>query len=317
MNLADASNQFSLRHYIWSKAEWEKEINDSFPHLRMFKTGHGWDLYQFMQKFNQEEQLVFAMGRLKQMNPALASKWGEHLSEKEKSMCRQFDAFCRGRRQFQVIKQLRSEGTISTSDARIVFDDACASDARILCNTDSADADLLATELEDFLNSFPQSLEEQVKARKSSGEKIKLVSKRRLQNILTDKVKDIFGNQYEECRVDEGHWTAFDIKCGDWMLQTQFNFGRKPGYQQSVLGYWHNVCTQKTAPHHAMPEVMYPVAHLCRCVTWPCAFEWEYLSEEHVEVACNETFKYCRRFFEAAPRLLKGLDVEVISEDHC
>ena len=66
MNLADAIVQFSLRHFTWSKAEWEKEINESFPHLRMFKTGPGWDLYQFMQKFNREEQLVFAMGRLKQ-----------------------------------------------------------------------------------------------------------------------------------------------------------------------------------------------------------------------------------------------------------
>ncbi len=118
------------------------------------------------------------------------------------------------------------------------------------------------------------------------------------------------GNQYEECRVDEGHWTAFDIKCSGWMLQTQFNFGRKPGYQQSVLGYWHNVCTQERAPHHAMPEVMYPVAHLCRGVRWPCSSEWEYLTEDDVELACDETFKYCRRFFEAAPRLLKGLEHE-------
>jgi hypothetical protein len=315
MNLADASNEFNLRHYIWSKAEWEKEINESFPHLRLFKTGLGWTLYQFMQKLNKEEQLVFAMGRLKKMNRGLASKWGEHhLSEKEESMCRKFLAFHDIRRQFQAFKQHRSD--LKASDARILFDASCAEDARVLCSTDSTDADFLAAELEDFLNSFPQSFEEQVKARKLSGEKIKFVSKKRLQKILTEKVKDIFGNQYEECRVDEGHRTAFDIKCGDWMLQTQFNFGRKPGYQQSVLGYWHNVCTQERAPHHAMPEVMCPVAHLCMGVSWPCSFEWEYLREEDVECACSETFKYCRRFFEAAPRLLKGLDVEELSEDH-
>ncbi len=221
MNLADASNEFNLRHYVWSKAEWEKEINESFPHLRLFKTGPGWTLYQFMQKLNKEEQLVFAMGRLKRRYRA--SKWREHLSEEEESMCRKFDAFHDVRHQFQAFKQHRSD--LKASDARIVFDAACASDARVLCNTDSTDPDLLAAELEDFLNSFPQSFEEQVKARKLSGEKIKLVSKKRLQKILTEKVKDIFGNQYEECRVDEGHWTAFDIKCGDWMLQTQFNFG--------------------------------------------------------------------------------------------
>ncbi len=233
MNLADASNEFSLRHYIWSKAEWEKEINESFPHLRLFKTGPGWTLYQFMQRLNKEEQLVFAMGRLKRRSRA--SKWREHLSEKEESMCRKFDAFHDIRRQFQAFKQHRSD--LKASDARIIFDATCAEDARVLCNTDSTDADFLAAELEEFLNSFPQSFEEQVKARKLSGEKIKLASKKRLQKIVTEK--------------------------------------------------------------------------------GPCAFEWEYLSEEHVEVACNETFQYCRSFVEAAPRLLKDLDVEDISQDHC
>ena len=112
---------------------------------------------------------------------------------------------------------------------RIIFDASCAEDARVLCNTDSTDADFLAAELEDFLNSFPQSFEEQVKARKLSGEKIKFCQQKETSKDLnTEKVKDIFGNQYEECRVDEGHRTAFDIKCGDWMLQTQFNFGRSP-----------------------------------------------------------------------------------------
>lgn len=313
MKLADAEKEFRLRNYVWDKAEWEKEINESFPHLRMFKTGHAWDIYQFMQKLNKEEQLALAMGRLKQGSREEASKWGEHLSAKEESVCRKFDAFPRVKEHFQIFKQLRGEGKIS--DAKVVFDLVYAPAARVLCDTDSIDAEFLLSELDEFLSSIPQSLEEQVKARKQAGEKIKFVSKKKLQKILTQKVKDVFGSQYVECQVDEGHWTAFEVKCDGWMLETQFNFGRKPGYQQSVLGYWHNICSQKKAPHPAMPEVMYPVAHLCRCVRWPCSSEWEYLTEEDVELACDETFKYCRRFFEAAPRLLKGLDVEGISED--
>jgi hypothetical protein len=313
MELKEAEKEFWLRNYVWAKAEWEKEINESFPHLRKFKTGHSWEIYQFMQKLDKSEQLAWAMGRLKRRSREEASKWGDRLSEKEESLCQQFDAFWRVRDQFQIFKQLRNEGKIS--DAEIVFDLVCAPAARIICGTDSTDAEFLYSQLDTFLSSVPQSFEEQVKARKLAGEKIKFVSKKKLQKILTQKVKDVFGNQYVECRIDEGHWTAFDIKCGGWMLQTQFNFGRKPGYQQSVLGYWHNICSQKKAPHPAMPEVMYPVAHLCRCVSWPCSWEWEYLTEEDVELACEETFKYCRRFFDAAPRLLKGLGVEGISED--
>ena len=249
-----------------------------------------------MQKLNKEDQLAWADG--------------------EESVRRRFDAFSHVRDQFQIFKQLRSEGKMS--DAKIIFDHICAPHARILRNTDSTDAEFLLSELDAFLGSIPQSFEEQVKAKKLAGEKVKFVSKKKLQKILTQNVNDVFGNQYEECQVDEGHWTSFDIKCGDWMLQTQFNFGRKPGYQQSVLGYWHNICSQSKTlrpaiPEYGIPEFMYPVAHLCRGVRWPCSSEWEYLTEEDVELACNETFKYCRRFFEAAPKLLKDLKVENIT----
>jgi hypothetical protein len=290
MTLSDAEKEFRLRCSVWAKAEWEREINESFPHLRLFKTGHAWNLYQFMQKFNKEDQLAWARG--------------------EESMCRKLDAFPRVRDHFQIFKQLRREGKFP--DSKIIFDVGCAPLARILCDTDSTDVEFLSSKLDAFLGSIPQSFEEQVKARTKAGEKIKFVSKKKLQKILTQKVKDVFGNQYEECLVDEGHWTAFDIKFDGWMLQTQFNFGRKPGYQQSVLGYWHNICSQKKAPHPAIPEVMYPVAYLCRCVRWPCSWGWEYLTEEDVELACDETFKYCRRFFEAAPGLLEGLEYEKI-----
>ena len=279
----------------------------------MFKTGHAWEIYQFMQKLNKEEQLALAMGRLKHGPHQEASKWGEQLSEKEELLCRKLDAFFRIKEDFKIFKQCRSEGKMS--DAKIVFDHVCAQPARILCNTDSTDAEFLSAELDKFLSSIPQSFEEQIIARKQAGEKIKFVSKKKLQKILTQKVKDVFGDEYVECRVDEGHWTSFDIKCGGWMLETQFNFGGKPGYQQCRLGYWHNICSQKKAPHPVMPEVMYPIAHLLRGVGWPCAWEWAYLTDEDIELACEETFKYCRRFFEAAPRLLKGLDVEGVSEN--
>jgi len=307
MTLSDAEKEFRLREYVWAKAEWEKEVNEAFPHLRLFKTGHAWEIYQFMQKLTKEDQLALALGRLKQHCREEASRWDEHLSEKEELMCRKFDAFFRIKDHFQIFKQLRSDGKLS--DSKIIFDHGCAPQARILCDTDSTDVEFLSSELDAFLGSIPQSFEEQVKARTKSGEKIKFVSKKKLQKIVTQRFKDAFANQYVEWRVDEGHWSAFDIKCDGWMLQTQFNFGHRPGYQQSRLGYWHNICSQEKAPHPAMPEVMYPVAHLCRCV-WPCSQEWEYLTDEDVELACGETFKYCRYFYEAAPRLLKGLEYE-------
>ena len=284
----------------------------------MFKTGHAWDIYQFMQTLDKSDQLALAMGRLKRHSQEEASKRGEHLSEREKLLCEKFDAFGHIKDNFQAFKQWLKEK--ERPDTNTLFEISCADSTRLLCNTDSTDSEFLISELNKCVSSIPQSFEEQVKVRKLAGEKIKFVSKKKLQKILTQKVRDAFGNQYVECQVDEGHWTSFDIKCGGWMLQTQFNFGDKPGYQQSVLGYWHNICSQKKTlrppiPEYGIPEHMYPVAYLCRCVSWPCSWRWEYLTDEDVGLACEETFKYCRRFFEAAPSLLKGLDVEGISDN--
>lgn len=312
MTLSEAEKEYRLREYVWAKAEWEKEVNESFPHLCLFKTGPAWDIYQFMQKLNKEDQLALAMGRLKQRCHEEASKWGENLSEREELIRRKFGYFRDLKNRFQIFKQLRSEGKLSEPENLHFFEILCAPGARILCDTDSTDVEFLSSELDAFLGSVPQSFEEQVKARTKAGEKIKFISKKKLQKIVTQRFKDVFVNQYVECRVDEGHWSSFDIKCESWMLQTQFNFGRKSGHQQSVLGHWHNICSQQKSPHPAMPEVMYPVAHLCRCISWPCSWEWEYLTENDVELACDETFKYCRYFYEAAPRLLKGLEYEKI-----
>ncbi|HVU27980.1 MAG TPA: hypothetical protein VHG71_09620 [Verrucomicrobiae bacterium] len=319
MNLKDAEKEFRLREYVWAKSEWEREINESFPHMRMFKTGHAWDIYQFMQKLNKEEQLALAMGRLKQQSPELTSKWGDNLSEEEKSLCKKFHAFWSIRGQFYEFKQLWNKE--KNPDVKFLFDGLCEGAAKIFFDRDSDNSEFLVAELEKFLS--PLSWGEQVKARKLAGEKIKFISKKKLQKIVTQKGKDFFGNQCEECRVNEGyagHWTSFDVKCGGWMITTQFNFGRKPGYQQSVLGHWHNICSQKKTlrpaiPEYGIPEFMDTIAYLCRWVHWPCAWEWEFLTEDDVELACEETFKYCRRFFEAAPKLLKGLDVEGISEN--
>ncbi|HAV62202.1 MAG TPA: hypothetical protein DCY13_07530 [Verrucomicrobiales bacterium] len=44
-----------------------------------------------------------------------------------------------------------------------------------------------------------------------------------------------------------------------------------------------------------------------RLYAWAKA-EWE--REIHESLACNETLKYCRYFFDAAPRLLKGLELD-------
>ncbi len=251
-------------------------------------------------------QKTFAIGRLKQLSREEASRWNENLTETEASLCQKFDAFCHVRDQFRVFNQLQAEG--KTSDANIGFDITCAPGARILCDTDSNDQELLVAKLNASFGSIPASFEEEVKARRAAGDKVTLVSKRKLQKFMTQRFKDAFAGDYLECEIDEGHWTAFGIKCAGWVLTTQFTFGR----QQCQLTHSHSINSEEKRPHPTIPSIMYPAVTLLRGVGWPCAWQWDCIAAQDVELACNETIKYCRYFYEAAPNLLKGLEFDKI-----
>lgn len=312
MELADAEKEFWLRIYIWAKAEWEKEINESFPHLRLFKTGHAWDIYQFMQKLSKEEQLALAAGRLKQGYRDAASAWGDKLSAMEESLCRKFDAFSHIKGQFRLFEQLRGDG--KTTEANIVFEVVCAEAARILFDTDSSNAEFLLAQLDAFFGSIPSSFEEQVEARKQAGEKLRFAAKKKLQKTITRMFKESFAGGFVDFRIDDfkdNPWTSFDIKCSGWILTTQFTFGR----QQSFVSHRHSIQSETRIRHPQNPSITGPAMTLCSGTAWPCAWSWDYLMNEDVELACNETLRYCRYFYEAAPRLLKGLEFQNIAAE--
>ena len=47
------------------------------------------------------------------------------------------------------------------------------------------------------------------------------------------------------------------------------------------------------------------------------ATAWEYLVDEDVDAACDVAVKFCGHFFEVAPKLLKGIEMDKISEPVC
>ena len=39
MKFSEVKQEFEIRYYLWSKSEFEKEIEESFPNFRCFKAG--------------------------------------------------------------------------------------------------------------------------------------------------------------------------------------------------------------------------------------------------------------------------------------
>lgn len=48
MTFRKLQEEFQVRYYLWATSEWEREIEQSFPSLRTFKTGSPWETYSHL-----------------------------------------------------------------------------------------------------------------------------------------------------------------------------------------------------------------------------------------------------------------------------
>lgn len=91
-SFSQAKREFDIRFYRWATSEFEKEIDQSFPTLRLFKAGGAWKTHQFMLKLSKSDQLVLACGLLKRSHPNAVKSLGENCSLEEETMLSRKDA---------------------------------------------------------------------------------------------------------------------------------------------------------------------------------------------------------------------------------
>jgi hypothetical protein len=315
MNFSEAQQEFQVRYYLWAASEWEKEINESLPNLRSFKSGTIWETYHFMQLLNKTEQLKLACGFLKRFHPEAVKKLGEKCSPEEETLRSRRDDFFRIRGFYEAFKHWSNNG--QTAEASSLFqlfrDDAC----KVLGETYFDDDTLLLSKIADVFQPIGATLEEQIAARRKAGEKIKFVSKRTLQKTLAERFKSAFNNQCGDFRFDDSldPWSAFDMSCCGWTLSTHFWFGRR----ESLINYHHNISSPTKIYHPEHPEITAPAMSMGQMISFSSwlgltsQIQWEYLFNDDVDSACDVVFKHCRYFFEVAPKLLKGLEFENIT----
>ncbi|MEW6160054.1 MAG: hypothetical protein AB1813_21705 [Verrucomicrobiota bacterium] len=93
MIFSEAKREFEIRCYYWWISEFEKEVNASFPNLRLFKSGFGWKMHHFMRELDRSDQLTLARAILKRWHSADLKELGEGITEKEKGLLESFDRF--------------------------------------------------------------------------------------------------------------------------------------------------------------------------------------------------------------------------------
>jgi len=103
----------------------------------------------------------------------------------------------------------------------------------------------------------------------------------------------------------------FGMKCHSWTIETDFGFGRwSPEVRQE-----HSVWTGKRITKE-QPAVLF-----ANCIGFRLNYGneigigsgWENITVENIESTCAEIIGHCRRMFDVFPRLLEGLDLELLT----
>jgi hypothetical protein len=69
MTFLEAKKEFDIRYYLWAKAEFEREIERSFPDLRLSNIMGVPGLYHLMRLLKRSDQMELAHGLLKRCHP--------------------------------------------------------------------------------------------------------------------------------------------------------------------------------------------------------------------------------------------------------
>ena len=95
MTFLKAKQEFGIRYYLWATSDFEREIDESFPYLRSFKTSSGWNLVQFMEPLRRSERLILMNGLLKRFHPKAVQLVGDKTTPEEEEMRDRFLTFSR------------------------------------------------------------------------------------------------------------------------------------------------------------------------------------------------------------------------------
>jgi hypothetical protein len=90
MKLVEAQHEFCIRYYRWATYAFRREITDSFPYLRAFKTGAAWSLVHFMDRLDLQRQITLASALLKRFHPEAVKSLEDHFNVAEEELYSQF-----------------------------------------------------------------------------------------------------------------------------------------------------------------------------------------------------------------------------------
>ena len=249
MKLQEAKSEFEIRLYYSGKAELERELSESFPSLRLCKTGGLADYRDFVSALPVDEKHRFAFS---------FQRW-------------------------RYREALLAKGETINPDDDDVYT---------------------------RLRACPRSLEkfiQELNQKKKEGEKVKFARKTTIRKQMSRHFVKAFGSRCVglETLVSAPE-LSFTIPFGNWAIATSFLWGR----WESEIEYTQAVIDREKVDQYGNPSV---VGYGISWASWlgiSGGTNWLYVTDNEVEPICQQVIDLCGRFFDAAPRLLKGLELD-------
>jgi hypothetical protein len=308
MTISEARQEFDGRYFRWGMSEFEKEIHQSFSGLKTFESGPLWQFRQFMMHLEAHEQLTLARACLKTAYPDAARALGLPLSPEESSMHRKLYAYWRVK---EIYDLLHYHGETYELPEEI-FERGYPEATELMGQDWLKDRKRLYSRLAAEYSRIPPSRESVLRAKRAAGEQIKFVQKKALRRMVREKAEAAFPNHtVGTVSTDGGGELCLSTKICGWVVNTFFDFGR----QETQLAYSQNVVSATSHEYRGaqVSEVLVP--YLISFSGWlgiTGETKWEYLIEDDLQTVSSAAIEFCKRFFEAAPELLEGLEPEKI-----
>jgi hypothetical protein len=171
----------------------------------------------------------------------------------------------------------------------------------------------MTEEEQNLLDSFAgffmkkSSLDEESDCGNQTGKPRRLANRLKIRKALVSQFLDSFGTRCVDMKIEKEWDPQFRTKYNGWIVSTQLIIGPKSG----DVRYRHIIESEARIPHPSNPRINAPVSTLSSGVTW-IVNGWEDVFDGDVEEVGRALVRYVGYFFDVSPKLLKGLDLQLI-----
>jgi len=139
-----------------------------------------------------------------------------------------------------------------------------------------------------------------------------LATRRQLKKAMKEHFIATFGDKWlPPDPLDKSGDLQFSMKCRGWIVGTSFDFGR----WTPEITYDHSIWTGKWITKEE-PAVLF-----ANCIGFRLNYGndigigsgWENITVENIKYVCAEIIGHCQQMFDIFPKLLEGLDLELLT----